>query len=1242
MVYSKKIPSSASLQIQSKLSLGHFMVLALLLSARQGQTRAFVSKAATTSKLHPYTQAALRFRCGDSSNMPSPLASTRPWLRRSFLTTAAASSTCLLQSTAATDASATYSSQAAPNQVGITKILANDNQFVKPDPDLREYRWIQLANNLQVLLVGTTKSTSNSNGEQSSVEEVSHVEAAAVHVQAGHFDDTIPGLAHFNEHMLFLGTEKYPEENAYENFLQKYGGFSNAYTDMEDTNYYFSVSTTTGGQEAASDSENPTSQGLETSEALEGSLDRLAQFFISPKFETGMVDREVNAIDSEWRNSRTSDAWRNYQHLKGAANQNHPFANFGCGNLETLTKSNTTSPRPALLDFWKTYYQTYNLRLAVAGHASLDALQASVERTFGALPHSEGHHRSLPIEPISDQTFPYEDAYYGRGIKAFGSDQLSKYRQLIPVMESRLLKLYFASPPVDDPAFRETRPHRVISHLLGHESKGTLHQLLNDLGYIQSLSSGMGISTTDFSLFTLSMSLTPKGMANKEHVLDLAFQWIRLITKAALDPDNLPLMQQYHTELQKIFSNAFKFRENADPTDFCSTVAELMFDTGTPPERILIGNNDEGSYNPEITKAFLDRLKPSNCLIVESNSDLANEEVKDESFDAGWQTEPWYGAHYRVRSLVEDQMQSWENPESIDPRLRLPELNQYIPTDFSLRCDDLMAEGSESTNDNALKVSEAERTAPPKMIMERPGLRLWHKMDKYWRVPKAFIRFSLVSPTPYKTPRTMTYNRIYQRILNDDLKSTIYDASLAGCSYSVSCTPTGIRFSVRGYNEKLLDLLNQLTARMLTLIDELRQGPDAYPALHEKFEKAKESLCRETKNYRLDAPYEVASYNSRLILEERVWYLDDYVREMEGEYAELDPLTMEECAQVAEEALTGRHKVEALCMGNIDETEARKACQVVEDHLFTKKQSRPLMEAEIPTFRSMQLPTREEAKHIFGQDVMVTGNRSVPLVYQELAYSASEENNAIEYIIQTGSEVELAYDGVALLELFAYMSYNSAYNQLRTIEQLGYIVSTFTRKTSGGGWGFSVVVQSSTAVPEVLEGRVEAWIEQFRAELEEMDPSRIAMEAAAVVSQLKERDTKLAQEVGGFWGEIVNTETYSNKLREPDFDRIERIADELVLGDASKSKTTAATMNGNGRMTADMLKERLLDFMDKYISATIPSRRAMSARVYNQEAKELFESNLDKPGILSSFPEIRHLKQFLSSKPLAPYWRGRE
>ena len=41
--------------------------------------------------------------------------------------------------------------------------------------------------------------------------------------------------------MLFLGTAKYPEEGSYSAYLGTHGGSSNAYTDTEDTVYYFDI-----------------------------------------------------------------------------------------------------------------------------------------------------------------------------------------------------------------------------------------------------------------------------------------------------------------------------------------------------------------------------------------------------------------------------------------------------------------------------------------------------------------------------------------------------------------------------------------------------------------------------------------------------------------------------------------------------------------------------------------------------------------------------------------------------------------------------------------------------------------------------------------------------------------------------------------------------------------------------------------------------------------------------------------
>ena len=47
-------------------------------------------------------------------------------------------------------------------------------------------------------------------------------------MKAGSFDDTLLGLAHFHEHMLFLGTRKYPQEDEYEKYLSSNGGVEGA------------------------------------------------------------------------------------------------------------------------------------------------------------------------------------------------------------------------------------------------------------------------------------------------------------------------------------------------------------------------------------------------------------------------------------------------------------------------------------------------------------------------------------------------------------------------------------------------------------------------------------------------------------------------------------------------------------------------------------------------------------------------------------------------------------------------------------------------------------------------------------------------------------------------------------------------------------------------------------------------------------------------------------------------------
>uniref|UniRef100_A0A1A9ZSH2 Peptidase M16 N-terminal domain-containing protein n=1 Tax=Glossina pallidipes TaxID=7398 RepID=A0A1A9ZSH2_GLOPL len=149
--------------------------------------------------------------------------------------------------------------------------------------------------------------------------------------------DDLPGLAHFREHMLFLGTVKYPHENGYTNYLSQSGGSSNASTYPLMTKYHFLVAP----------------------DKLEGALDRFTQFFIAPLFTPSATERESNAVNSEHEKNLSNNVWRIKQIQRHLAKCGHAYKKFGSGNKITLydiPKSKNIDVRKELLSFHKKWY----------------------------------------------------------------------------------------------------------------------------------------------------------------------------------------------------------------------------------------------------------------------------------------------------------------------------------------------------------------------------------------------------------------------------------------------------------------------------------------------------------------------------------------------------------------------------------------------------------------------------------------------------------------------------------------------------------------------------------------------------------------------------------------------------------------------------------------------------------------------------------------------------------------------
>ena len=231
--------------------------------------------------------------------------------------------------------------------------------------------------------------------------------AAALDVKAGSALEPLHGVAHFVEHMLFQGTEKYPDESEYMEFLSKNGGSDNAFTSMTDTNFHFAVS----------------------NGAFEEALDRLSQFFISPKFSEASTDREANAVDSEYKMSLQNDGWHTENLFRTLAAKDSRMNAFSCGSLETLS---VPGIRDALLEFHETWYSANIMCLTVTSNHSLDDMEGWVRSKFGEVINKNVVLPSL-VEP-----------------KPYPTEQLGKLVRYVPVQDEDTLMINWYLPYYGD------------------------------------------------------------------------------------------------------------------------------------------------------------------------------------------------------------------------------------------------------------------------------------------------------------------------------------------------------------------------------------------------------------------------------------------------------------------------------------------------------------------------------------------------------------------------------------------------------------------------------------------------------------------------------------------------------------------------------------------------------------------------------------------------------------------------
>lgn len=959
--------------------------------------------------------------------------------------------------------------------------LRYEEDIVRSCEDKRLYRYLKLKNNLKVLLISDPTTDKS---------------ACSLDVHIGSMSDPweIPGLAHFCEHMLFLGTKKFPSENEYNKYLSEHSGSCNAYTASDHTNYYFDVAP----------------------DAFAGALDRFAEFFLSPLFTESCVEREVKAVNSEHEKNLLNDYWRIGQLEKSISQANHSFGKFGTGNMSTLFEQPTERGecvRDALLDFHSKWYSANAMGLSVLGKESLDQLEEMVASRFSGV---EDKGIEVPCW--------LEHPYTGPPITGF----------VVPVKDIRNMHITWPLPDLRQ--YYRTAPGHYLGHLIGHEGAGSLLSHLKAQGWVNSLVGGQKYGARGFSFFSVNVDLTEDGINHIEDITNSVFQYLNMLKEAGPQ-------EWIFEELRDLSNTSFRFKDKERPQNYVTNVSEALY--YYPPEDILCGSYVLTKYDGPLITSMLEKLLPENARLAVVGKQLAPIATK---------TEKWYGTQYEIEPIKPELLQRWQSA-GLNPSLFLPKPNQFIPQNFDL-CTD----------------TDGITTVPQK-ILSTPLVDLWFKQDTEYNLPKNNMYCEFFSPVAYLDPRNTNLLHMFAQLFRDALTEYSYDAELAGLDYSLNNTKYGLTLSVRGYYDKQPVLLQKIMHKLTNF----QVDPKRFMILKDTYVRA---LC----NFNADQPHQHVVYYTSLLLSQHGWSKEDLQNTAK------EDLTVE-ALEAFIPLLLSRMHCKLLVHGSVSRDWALSLAALVTTPL--EKRAPPtahLLPSQCCRQREVQLPK--------GSSYIYRAENSV------------HSSSAVEVVLQGGTQ---STRNNALFELIAQILHEPAYDELRTKEQLGYIVWSGLRR-SNGTQGFRVIVQSPHN-PEYLDQRIEAFFAKMEQTLADLTEEEFVRHRDAHIQRRLEKPKKMSSLTIRWWTEII--------CNQYNFDR--------------ENLEVACLRN--------ITKDEIMEHFKNYIAVGGSQRAKLSVQVVSTAAGGAGSSSppalpsddsLQSPPQLPEAEEVSCISTFKASLPLFP------
>ncbi len=858
---------------------------------------------------------------------------------------------------------------------------ANTLVVPKNSYDTNEYASLVLSNGLKVLLIHDPKA---------------EYSAAALNVSVGSHHDPKDrlGLAHFLEHMLFLGTKKYPDAASYSEFVHKHGGYENAWTSGTNTEYLIKI--------------NP--------KAFAEGLDRFSQFFIEPLFNPEFVEREINAVDSEYKLRLKQDSRRIFAAIRDTSNPKHPFYEFHVGSLETLSYDKDYNKlRDELLKFYKEHYSPNRMSLVLTGNQSISELKKLAMKNFSGIKTN-----ITSVTKFSEQ--------------ALGAE-FNRELEVATIEDHPELSLCFKLP--SQKLEYKHRSAEFLKYLLNQTHQHSLFYALKQKNWITALNASFDDITEEQDLFELNFSLTEDGKKHQDHITTLAFSYLNFIANA--EPQALA---QLFAELRK--SNIIKanYRDKRDEISMASKFAGSMH--YLPEEDYILAYEYTSltEFSLPKFKELLQLFVPTNMLRLKASQDLVTNKV-----------EQFYQVGYNVKPMANNLIKTLSNPQQ-EVEWLLPTDNELLPEKLDL-------------------VSAAEQKYPSK-IVEKDNLIVWHKTNTTFTQPKVNVRILLKSEYASNTIENYIKQKLLVEILNDDLQ--IYDSklNLAGISLYVYPSIQGLNLNLDLYSDKIESTLKLLT----TLVKD--------PDLNEiNFSRNKEYLLRQLQNGFFEPPYSQA----KRVLQEHI-FVPGF--SLQTQIDALQKITIDDLRAYIKNMLS-LSNLEMLFHGNILDSQSKKIALACADDFGIASNKK---------IKSKALKIRDFNEH---------AKIAAPFAIDH------HDSATIKYYQLLGHNVE----AVMYLELLHSMLTAPFYHELRTKQQLGYVVNSFPLEHAQNvGLGF--LVESPVQPADYVLRMIDNFLRDFPKSAQEITKDQFKQFVAALKLQYEKKHKSLRDETTAYWKQILN------------------------------------------------------------------------------------------------------------------------